>query len=255
MPADSGGAVYFEVFLMAWIESHDTIWEHHKTIRLCRLLGIGRAQAVGHLHGLWHFVLRNAWRDADLTAWGDPEIERAAWWDGEKGVLVGALREAGFLDGFVVHDWLERAGRLVYDRARKEVHRKSAVKRRNGGGKSKATLPYRTLPNQTLPDPTTDTAEPGLDFEAFWTAYPNKVKKKDALRSWLKINPDAETVAKILAAVSTARSSDGWRKDGGKFIPHPTTWLNGRRWEDQIGGENGKVEGKFSEYGRIGKVL
>jgi DNA replication protein DnaC len=27
--------------------------------------------------------------------------------------------------------------------------------------------------------------------------------------------------------------STEWLKDGGQFIPHPATWLNGRRWEDE----------------------
>ena len=24
------------------------------------------------------------------------------------------------------------------------------------------------------------------------------------------------------------------QKDGGQFVPHPTTWLNQRRWEDEV---------------------
>ena len=24
-----------------------------------------------------------------------------------------------------------------------------------------------------------------------------------------------------------------WKKNGGQFIPHPSTWLNNRRWEDE----------------------
>lgn len=113
---------------MAWIKSHDEIWEHHKTIKLCRLVSINKAQAVGHLHGLWHFVLRNAWRNANLEPWGDIEIERACFWEGEKGALVKGLREAGFLDGFVVHDWIKTASSLVVERLYNERRRKNAVK-------------------------------------------------------------------------------------------------------------------------------
>jgi hypothetical protein len=25
-----------------------------------------------------------------------------------------------------------------------------------------------------------------------------------------------------------------WQKDNGEYIPHASTWLNGRRWEDEI---------------------
>ncbi len=113
---------------MAWIQSHDTIWEHHKLARFCVLTGVCKAQAVGHLHGLWHFVLRNAWKDANLEPWGDAEIERAMFWEGEKGVAISALRKAGFLDGFVVHDWLEISAGLVGERLYNERRRKNAVK-------------------------------------------------------------------------------------------------------------------------------
>lgn len=137
---------------MAWIESHDDIWEHHKTLKLISLLGLPDVQVVGHLMSLWHFVLRNAWRDANLAPWGDEGIERAARWRGKAGVFVKALRAAGYMDGTEVHGWSERAGRLVYDRFRKEDERLSAVKRRTIGGQSKATVPNRTQPYPTKPN-------------------------------------------------------------------------------------------------------
>ena len=28
--------------------------------------------------------------------------------------------------------------------------------------------------------------------------------------------------------------SHDWTKDGGQFIPHAATWLNGKRWEDEL---------------------
>lgn len=132
---------------MAWIELDDCIWEHHKTVRLCGLLNISEVQAVGHLASLWHFVLRNAWKTADLSPWGDAGIERAARWKGNPGILVAALRDCGFMTGSEVHGWVERAGKLVQDRLYNEKRRKDAVERR----KSDATLPYPTLPNPTLP--------------------------------------------------------------------------------------------------------
>ena len=29
------------------------------------------------------------------------------------------------------------------------------------------------------------------------------------------------------------KDSVQWQRDGGKYIPHPSTWLNQRRWEDE----------------------
>lgn len=72
-----------------------------------------------------------------------------------------------------------------------------------------------------------------IDFERFWTAYPRKVAKPAAVKSWMRLKPESETLNAILSAVATAKLSDDWRKEDGKYIPHPTTWLNQRRWEDQ----------------------
>ena len=140
---------------MAWIESHDDIWEHHKTIRISQLLGIAPVQTVGHLTSLWHFVLRNAWRDADLSPWGDDGIEAAARWGGKRGKMLKALRDCGFIDGNICHGWIERAGKLVYDRLYNEERRKTALERR----KAEATVPYPTVPNRTLPNQQLTTAK------------------------------------------------------------------------------------------------
>ena len=38
----------------------------------------------------------------------------------------------------------------------------------------------------------------------------------------------------VLAALERQKCSDRWQRDGGQYIPDPTTWLNGRRWEDEL---------------------
>lgn len=71
------------------------------------------------------------------------------------------------------------------------------------------------------------------DFAVFWLAYPKKQDKQNALKAWKKLNPDAETQRKIILAIQAQRASPQWQKDNGQFIPMPSTWLNGHRWEDQ----------------------
>ena len=36
------------------------------------------------------------------------------------------------------------------------------------------------------------------------------------------------------AALKTQRASEEWRRDNGRAIPYPSTWLNNRRWEDEV---------------------
>jgi len=68
------------------------------------------------------------------------------------------------------------------------------------------------------------------DFLAFWAAYPNKVNKDGAVRAFE--GSGASTVLQdVLRAVTLSKASENWQKDNGRFIPHPTTWLNQKRWE------------------------
>jgi hypothetical protein len=72
------------------------------------------------------------------------------------------------------------------------------------------------------------------DFDSFWQAYPNKKAKNAATKAFAKIKPDAELLTQMLAALKAHGASEAWRKDDGKFIPHPATWLNGCRWHDEM---------------------
>ncbi len=54
-----------------------------------------------------------------------------------------------------------------------------------------------------------------------------------AEKAWTKIKPDADLFAKIMAALDWQKKSPTWIKDDGQFIPYPSTWLNGQRWEDE----------------------
>jgi 5-methylcytosine-specific restriction endonuclease McrA len=65
-------------------------------------------------------------------------------------------------------------------------------------------------------------------FERFWMVYPRKVGKAGAEKAWLKLKADDELTDRLIASV--VAQTPGW--DDPKFIPHASTWLNGRRWED-----------------------
>jgi len=70
-------------------------------------------------------------------------------------------------------------------------------------------------------------------FAEFWAVYPKKAGKVAAEAAWLKLNPSKALERNILAAIETAKKSRQWQRDGGQYIPHPATWLNQRRWEDE----------------------
>lgn len=74
-------------------------------------------------------------------------------------------------------------------------------------------------------------------FDEFWRAYPKKVGKGNARRSWKRIAPDEVLFEHIIDAVNNNTSNnDQWHRDNGQYIPNPSTWLNQQRWDDEITG-------------------
>lgn len=71
------------------------------------------------------------------------------------------------------------------------------------------------------------------DFDAFWTAYPRKTGKKAAFKAWRKAT-DKPALDVIIKAIEARKQTEQWRKDHGQFIPHPATWLNQGRWDDEV---------------------
>ena len=70
-------------------------------------------------------------------------------------------------------------------------------------------------------------------FERFWHLYPRKTNKQAARRAWNKLKPDLLLCSQMSQALKRQIASEQWLRDGGRYIPHPSTWLNGRRWEDE----------------------
>ncbi len=71
----------------------------------------------------------------------------------------------------------------------------------------------------------------GNGFVEFFAAFPRRTARAAAVKAWKKINPDADLIASIMAAVKNQMNSDQWKRG---VYPHPATWLNGRRWEDEM---------------------
>ena len=81
-------------------------------------------------------------------------------------------------------------------------------------------------------------------FDDFWMSYPKKVNKKEALSAWKKAKrPELDI---IIQAIEKQKLSDQWMKDGGQYIPYPSSWLNKERWNDE-GIEQHPLAGKVSD--------
>lgn len=98
-----------------------------------------------------------------------------------------------------------------------------------------------SVANVAYPDTDTDTESNTKEktykvncvdrWPEFWRAYPRKVKKKSALAIWRRRKLDA--IADVLLEDIKTRIAEDAQWKGG-YIPHPTTYLNQDRWEDEI---------------------
>ena len=71
-------------------------------------------------------------------------------------------------------------------------------------------------------------------FDDFWEEYPKKIAKGAARKAWgksAKLRPDFIT---LMESLDDQKLSEQWIKDGGQYIPMPTTWLNQERWDDHL---------------------
>nr|DAR92093.1 MAG TPA: replisome organizer [Caudoviricetes sp.] len=69
-------------------------------------------------------------------------------------------------------------------------------------------------------------------FESFWEIYPKHQDKKKAKQKFLKLCTDKKKYQEIMDGLRNVLPV--WAKKDTKYIPMPTTWLNGERWNDEV---------------------
>jgi hypothetical protein len=165
---------------MAWIELHQSLPTHRKTLAAADALDMAPVHLVGHLISFWLWALDNV-PDGELDSISPRMIAYAAQWTGEPKQFLDALIGAGFIDERVdgslsIHDWYDYAGKLVERRQadRQRARQNRAVSNEQNGQQastrrptdvqrtsngqtpdvqqtSVGTVPYSTVPNRTKP--------------------------------------------------------------------------------------------------------
>lgn len=227
---------------MTWIKSRVGLVRCRRVRRLSVDLGISPVCAIGHLHALWHAAMEDE-AYGDVTDWTDDELADAAVWTGDPSTLRTALRRHQFLvttEGDdprdLIGDWQEIGGTVHYQRERNRINQaRSRERRRQADAEPQAETAPTPLPTAPKPARKPRKDAPLVDpaFDRFWAVYPRRDAKADAISAWRKIAPDAETVDLIVQRVAEQAQSPRWQEEGGRFIPLPATYLNGRRWTDE----------------------
>ncbi len=204
---------------------------HPKFRRLTRVLGLGEAQALGHLELLWHVAYETGSAEVGDAA----DVEAAARWTGADGALCAALVACKLIDEhkhangdttFSIHDLTDHCPKYVKDKLAKRLQRqkmsetrrtkKRRVAPKENGSRKKERHVAVSLPFPTLPLPTPPlAAQEEASSSSFptrsgaWELPPDKraelassfhwvdlsVELSKA-RAWLIANPDRRKTAR-----------------------------------------------------------
>lgn len=193
---------------MAWIEFHQTMPRHKKTVRLARELKLSRREAVGLMCDLWCWALDNADKDGTLTDVDAEDIADAMDYPRKQGdKLVDALITCGYMNrvngALVLHDWYDYAGKLSEkretDKKRKAAARANKLGKNSEGcpqdvqrtssGNPLVTVPNHIYTSTTLhsvdvsPPTPSKARKPEFDLEARLKDFSPPMQ--GALRDWL----------------------------------------------------------------------
>lgn len=73
-----------------------------------------------------------------------------------------------------------------------------------------------------------------ISFGDFWKFYPRKTNRDQAEKSFAKLKPDKQLFDQIILNIERRLQLGDWSLDRKNYIPHAATYLNGKRWEDEV---------------------
>lgn len=208
-------------------------------------------QLTTEQHGAYLLLIMAYWKNGGALPAVDQQLAAtckmtADAWSNAKAMLEYFF-DVNDAPGYWTHNRIEAEMDSAGKNKEKRVVRaqKAAVARWGGNAPSNAPSNAQAMldecpspsPSPSLKDKDqktcSTTSVDHVDFSVFWKLYPKKVGKAQAVKAWGKIKPDMLLFADIEQALQRAKLSPDWIKNAGQFIPHPSAWLNGRRWEDE----------------------
>ncbi len=118
---------------MAWIEVHQALRDHKKTLSLGKELNIRPVYVIGHLVSLWLWAVDNA-PAGDITSIPADTIATASQWRGNNDRYLQALINSGWVDKskrrLLLHSWHNYAGKLTAQRQLTTAARRAGGERR-----------------------------------------------------------------------------------------------------------------------------
>lgn len=233
--------------------------------KLVRRIALARPFVRGLLETFWD----SAHARGSAIVGSEEDVEIASEWPGEPGAWFAALRDGGWVEPvrelWKIHDYWQHAPDYV---VRREADKRGIsraqftlmsshpdfdsgvppeVPRKTHGCLDERSEATTSEPSPAEPSEAKSAASqrkrsraavaaglcenPPDGFDEFWSRYQRKTAKVKAIEAWIALNPSAEIQATIIAALDRIPRLPPHEI---QFVPHPATWLNARRWEDEF---------------------
>jgi len=128
--------------------------------------------------------------------------------------------------------------RMVRETKELKLHRERQlryeVKKKEKESDSKNDAKMTPPSSSSSPSPTPKNKTYTEVFLNFWDQYPNKKGKEEAFKAWRKHNPNMEVVIKAVNAQKEEKARLNQERKFCPEWPNASTWLNNKRWEDEI---------------------
>lgn len=170
-----------------------------------------------HFHKGKYWTYNSAKAYAELFPyWSRQQVER----------IISKLKDAGVLE-------VDHFSQNTYDRTNWYTLNEEMLSSNSRNGDIEIDESSNTYINADVNSKAVIDAEDDLLFEMFWKDYPRRTAKPAAKKAFKKLKPTMQLLAKIKQAIANQKATV-WKDKDEQYIPHPATWLNNERWEDEV---------------------
>lgn len=204
----------------------------------------------GDVIAVWAFILEKASADTDRGAIGQLDFETMDFMLGaEAGTttrILDAMTARGLICGNRITAWEKRQPKredeTANERKRRQREREHELElsghtESRDVTQSHAPVTHGHARGEKRREEINTSATADL-FNRFWSAYPRKVGKDAARKAFAKRKPDEALLALMSKAIAAQGLSVKCARGDEQYVPHPSTWLNEGRWQDEAAPAN-----------------
>ena len=236
-----------------WLKIEHTTPDKPEIVHMADILGVDQNAVVGACLRLW------IWADQQTSTGNALSVTRK-WLDRLMQVngAADAMIDVGWLTGvdgnLTLTNYSRHNGKPAKTRAQTASRVKKSRSECNAPSVTQNTKPV-TLPLLSSKDSASsiktaskqhqtgiNPASTATDIEAIYWAYPKHVGKQPALKAIAKALDHIDYEGLLAAVTEYAAAVSGSDK---QYMPHPATWFNNHRWEDD--------RSEWKDEGRNGK--